>query len=177
MPHLFPGRPTERPTRGIGKPTGFVGADSSTIRTMSNNHVERQFAQWQDDGVPCWRCGLENVPPSVQCGKCGFPLSDEAARSLIQRRQKADEILDLVIRDPGVLEAIRGALAERGTTSRENGGGNGPPVDAAGDTCRSQGLLKASIASDSESSTTGCSSLPFDSPCEKRMVTRRVRQG
>jgi integrase/ribosomal protein L37E len=129
------------------------------------------------DVVRCWRCGLENVPTSVQCGKCGFPLSDEAARNLVQRRQKADEILDLVIRDPGVLEAIRGALAERGTTSRENSGENGPPVDAAGDACRSQGLLKASIASDSGSPTTGCSSLPFDGPCEKRLVARRVPQG
>jgi len=129
------------------------------------------------DVVRCWRCGLENVPTSVQCGKCGFPLSDEAARNLVQRRQKADEILDLVIRDPGVLEAIRGALVERGTTSRENSGENGPPVDAAGDACGSQGLLKASIASDSGSPTTGCSSLPFDGPCGKRLVARRVPQG
>jgi ribosomal protein L37E len=129
------------------------------------------------DVVRCLRCGLENVPTSVQCGKCGFPLSDDAARNLVQRRQRADEILDLVIRDPGVLEAIRGALAERGATGGGTGGRNEWPTDPAGGTGGSQGLLTASIASDSGSPATGCSSPPFDGHCEKRVVARRVPQG
>jgi len=29
--------------------------------------------------VLCARCGLQNPSISIQCGKCGFPLSDEAA--------------------------------------------------------------------------------------------------
>jgi integrase/recombinase XerD len=57
--------------------------------------------------VRCSRCGLENVPSSIQCGKCGFPLSDEAARELSARRQRADEILDAALEHPEVLEAMR----------------------------------------------------------------------
>jgi ribosomal protein L40E len=66
------------------------------------------------DIVRCLRCGLENSPASVQCGKCGFPLSDDAARELVQRRQKADEILDLVTKYPEVVEAMERALKQEG---------------------------------------------------------------
>ena len=86
------------------------------------------------DVVRCFRCGLENVPTSVQCGKCGFPLSEEAASEIIQRRERADEIVDLVTRHPRILEIMSEALARDGLQrdqstrnrapagSRENGG-------------------------------------------------------
>jgi len=71
------------------------------------------------DVVRCWRCGLENTPASLQCGKCGFPLSDEACRTLVERRQKADDILDFVTRNPEVMEAISKALAKEQGAARE----------------------------------------------------------
>lgn len=48
------------------------------------------------DVVYCQRCGLENTPASMQCCKCGFPLSDEAARLLYERRERADRMMDAV---------------------------------------------------------------------------------
>jgi len=52
------------------------------------------------DIIRCQRCGLENTPSSMQCGKCGFPLTDEAARTLLERREKADEIMNLIVEHP-----------------------------------------------------------------------------
>jgi ribosomal protein L37E len=72
------------------------------------------------DVVRCLRCGLENVPTSVQCGKCGFPLSDEAARKLLQRRQMADAILDRLTSRPEFVEAVGEMLTEE---SQESTGG------------------------------------------------------
>jgi len=66
------------------------------------------------DVVRCLRCGLENVPTSVQCGKCGFPLSDEAARKLLQRRQMADAILDRLTSRPEFVEAMEEMLTREG---------------------------------------------------------------
>jgi hypothetical protein len=106
-----------------------------------------------------------------------FPLSDEAARNLIQRRQKADEILDLVIRDPGVLEAIRGALAERGAAGRESSSGNEWPHDVAIEGRGSQGLFGANVAADLASPATCPGNPPFDSRCEKRLATQGLPRG
>ena len=81
------------------------------------------------DVVRCLRCGLENVPTSVQCGKCGFPLSDEAARKLLQRRQMADAILDRLTSRPEFVEAVEEMLTEEsqeptgGTTKTSVGAG------------------------------------------------------
>ena len=72
------------------------------------------------DVVRCLRCGLENVPTAVQCGKCGFPLSDEAARKLLQRRQKADEILDRLTSHPEFVKAIHLCLEEGCTVVLQN---------------------------------------------------------
>jgi len=77
------------------------------------------------DVVRCWRCGLENVPTSVQCGKCGFPLSDEAARKLLQRRQMADAILDRLTSRPEFVKAMEEML------TREGAGGIGGMTDGS----------------------------------------------
>jgi len=69
------------------------------------------------------RCGLENVPTAVQCGKCGFPLSDEAARRFLERRQMADAILDRLTSRPEFVKAMKETLA------REGAGGIGGMTD------------------------------------------------
>ena len=63
------------------------------------------------DVVRCLRCGLENVATAVQCGKCGFPLSDEAARKLLERRQMADAILDKLTANPEFSKMVESMLA------------------------------------------------------------------
>jgi ribosomal protein L40E len=67
------------------------------------------------DVIYCPRCYLENTPASIQCGKCGFPLSDEAARKLDERRQKADELMNLVTSHPEFVTLIKKVVAESNT--------------------------------------------------------------
>jgi len=62
------------------------------------------------DIVLCARCGLKNTPSSLQCSKCGFPLSDDAARKLLERRERADRLMDALTEDPEVLDAVKKAL-------------------------------------------------------------------
>ena len=56
--------------------------------------------------VYCPRCCLENTPASIQCGKCGFPLSDEAAQKLYERRQKADGLMDRITNHPDFAKLV-----------------------------------------------------------------------
>jgi integrase/ribosomal protein L37E len=62
------------------------------------------------DSIACLRCGLKNTSSSLQCSKCGFPLSDEAAKQLYQRRQQADHIMNAVTKDPDFQEAFKKAV-------------------------------------------------------------------
>ena len=64
------------------------------------------------DIVRCQRCGLENTPSSMQCGKCGFPLSDEAARTLLERREKADEIMNKLVEHPEFKDLVKRLLTQ-----------------------------------------------------------------
>lgn len=64
------------------------------------------------DVVYCPRCRLENAPSSRQCGKCGFPLTEDSARELCDRRERADVLMDIVTGHPRVLEVMREVIAE-----------------------------------------------------------------
>ena len=77
------------------------------------------------DVVRCLRCGLEKVPTAVQRGKCGFPLSAEAARKLLERRQMADAILDRLTSRPEFVGVMEETLA------REGAGGIGGMTDGS----------------------------------------------
>jgi integrase/recombinase XerD len=59
------------------------------------------------DVIYCPRCSLESTPASIQCSKCGFPLSDEAAKNLYERRQKADELMNLVASHPEFVNLLK----------------------------------------------------------------------
>jgi len=95
------------------------GRTAATYTHLSGKQVDDQilavFGKKQVDPVSnkavdivrCQRCGLENAPTSVQCGKCGFPLSDEAARTLCERREKADELMNILVEQPEFKELVR----------------------------------------------------------------------
>jgi integrase len=59
------------------------------------------------DIVLCQRCGLENTPASIQCSECGFPLTEKAARDLHTRRERADELMNLLTQHPEVIDTLR----------------------------------------------------------------------
>jgi len=70
------------------------------------------------DVVYCPRCCLENTPASVQCGKCGFPLSDGAAKELYERRQKADELMNLITSHPEFVSLVKRIVAQSNTREK-----------------------------------------------------------
>ena len=64
------------------------------------------------DVVHCPRCAMENTPLSNQCSKCGLPLSIEAARELQERRQRADELMDIITQQPGFVRLLKRVIQE-----------------------------------------------------------------
>jgi site-specific recombinase XerD len=60
----------------------------------------------------CPRCRQKNPATSRFCSKCGMALDMEAVMELERRRGEADELMNLVIKDPEVQEAIKRALAK-----------------------------------------------------------------
>jgi ribosomal protein L40E len=97
--------------------------DDQILSIFGKKKVDQESGQVMDV-VRCLRCGLNNPPSSVQCGKCGFPLSDEAALRLMDRRQQADGLMDSLMRDPQFVEAVREALrrlANQNTNSTSSG--------------------------------------------------------
>ena len=50
--------------------------------------------------IKCHRCGLKNTPASIQCGKCGFPLTEKAAQELHERREKSDQLMNALVSNP-----------------------------------------------------------------------------
>ena len=64
------------------------------------------------DIILCQRCGLENTPASIQCGKCGFPLTEKAAMKLHERRQKADELMDVLTQHPEMIDILRKTISK-----------------------------------------------------------------
>lgn len=63
------------------------------------------------DIVLCPRCGLKNTPASFQCSKCGFPLTEKAAKELYERREKADELMDVLTQHPEVIDILRKTIS------------------------------------------------------------------
>lgn len=68
------------------------------------------------DVINCNRCGLTNTSSTIQCGKCGFPLTEEAARELHDRRQKADQLMDALVSNPEVMKLMKKILDQSEST-------------------------------------------------------------
>jgi integrase/recombinase XerD len=62
------------------------------------------------DIVPCKRCGVDNTPSSIECRKCGFPLSEEKAMEMLRRREKAESLWNIASRHPQLIEILEDIL-------------------------------------------------------------------
>jgi len=86
--------------------------DDQILAAQGKKHVDPQSNK-AFDIVLCPRCGLKNAPCSVQCGKCGFPLTEDAARTLCERRERADEVMNMVTSHPKFKELVSEVLNEK----------------------------------------------------------------
>lgn len=64
------------------------------------------------DVTHCLRCRTENTPSSTQCCRCGFPLSDEAAWKIHERRETADALMDIITSHPEMQQLLRRIIAK-----------------------------------------------------------------
>ncbi len=60
--------------------------------------------------IACPRCGKDNSPISKFCGGCGFALNEKSARENLQRREKAEQVMNLAMRHPELMEALERVL-------------------------------------------------------------------
>ena len=58
----------------------------------------------------CPRCGATNAPEARYCSRCGWCLSEEAAFEALRAKEELEALLDALLADPVVREAIRKAL-------------------------------------------------------------------
>lgn len=54
----------------------------------------------------CPRCSHQCEPTAKICSQCGFPLSEKAAEELLERRKKADDILNLATKYPEFMKML-----------------------------------------------------------------------
>ena len=71
------------------------------------------------DVIICRRCSLQNSPASIQCSKCGFPLTEDAATELIHKRNKAEELMNQLMRHPEVVNVLK-KVAEEAITETQS---------------------------------------------------------
>jgi ribosomal protein L40E len=60
----------------------------------------------------CPRCNTSNAFDARFCMKCGLALDLKAAQEIEERMQKADEIMNLLLRDPEFRELLKKKLRE-----------------------------------------------------------------
>lgn len=61
----------------------------------------------------CKRCNMKNPIDSRFCNKCGLPLDYETAIKTDEIRTKADELLETLLRNPDVVDALLRAVGGR----------------------------------------------------------------
>jgi hypothetical protein len=61
----------------------------------------------------CPRCAYRCEPTAKVCSQCGFPLSDKAAEELLERRKKADEIMNVATEYPELMAVLEKIIRER----------------------------------------------------------------
>jgi ribosomal protein L40E len=83
--------------------------DDQIIATFGKKRIDTQTYKIVDI-IICSRCGLQNTPASIQCGKCGFPLSDKTAMVLHERRQRADMLMDRLTSQPEFKQLLQKVL-------------------------------------------------------------------
>ena len=64
--------------------------------------------------VQCPRCNIENSPASRLCQYCGFPMRDESAIKIVEKRKKADKIMNVATKYPELMEILENIMKKEG---------------------------------------------------------------
>lgn len=62
---------------------------------------------------PCPRCANKCEATAKICSKCGFPLSEKVAEELLERRKKADKIMNIATEYPELMAVLEKIIKER----------------------------------------------------------------
>jgi integrase len=94
--------------------------DSALLRMHGIATQEHQNNLAKLTRTMCPRCKLSNGPTDKFCGKCGLPLSVEAAMEYEKERRNADDLMSRLLEDPAVRELLLTklrSLTKRGEAS------------------------------------------------------------
>jgi len=63
---------------------------------------------------PCPRCKYKCEPTAKLCDQCGFPLSEKEAETLLERRKKSDQIMNVAVKYPELMEILERIIKKEG---------------------------------------------------------------
>ena len=88
----------------------------STLLKINGIKVDEKEEQKEETLKPivCPRCSHSNPSTAKFCQKCGMALDLKTAMELEEERQKADSLMNLLVKDPEVLELLKKKIKELG---------------------------------------------------------------
>jgi integrase/ribosomal protein L40E len=84
----------------------LAGEDVDEAQCMLNGVANVEKREEMPRPKVCKRCNTKNSPDSKFCNKCGFPLDYETAIKIDEAREKVDSLMNELIRNPKVLNAL-----------------------------------------------------------------------
>ena len=88
-------------------------AQRDVKRKLLSLYSENEFQVLKPKTLRCWKCG-EILPSGDMnyCPRCGTPQKGSKFYELLLKRKEADELMDVLINDPRVRDAIEQALRD-----------------------------------------------------------------
>jgi hypothetical protein len=81
----------------------------------------------------CRRCELMNSAEARFCSRCSAPLDEDVMNTLDEKRQRAEEVMNALLREPEVRALISRKIQELGLVPRRVGGSTGQIEKASHD--------------------------------------------